>query len=595
VFDQVAAWSVEIANFTSGREPEMIQYGLVSSNVFGVLGVQPRVGRAFLPAEDLRGCAPVVILGHNLWQRQFDADPNLLGKTVVIDGRPHEVIGIMPADFRFLNYASAGGRETEAWMPFGLNTWADGWNCRTCQWLNGAARLKDGVTLEQAQAGTDAIGKRLGTIHRELNWKLSLSTLNDVVVKDFRRALLILLGAVGVVLLIACTNVASLVLVRAQSREREIAFRAALGATRSRLVRQFLTENLVLSIGGGALGLLFAKWGIALLEMIETLPEVTSAGTVEYLPLSGGNGSNLTWIEGPPLQRVSVRFRHVSPRYFETLGIPLIEGRHFSSRDGKRAQPVAIVNEAMARRFWPDGKPLGKRLSFVGEALEFHEDGPPTLVPSRLREVVGVVGDIRHTRLGDPPAPELFIPADQQPQLVTAVVVRTRTDPMKLVKAVRHVVLSLDREQPISYVKTLDQYLSASVAKPRFNFLLMTVLAALSLILAIVGIYGLMSHTVAQRTREVGVRIALGADGYTVVAMLVRQGMWPALAGILIGLVAAAGLTQLLKSLLFDVTATDPMTFALVACLLTGAALVACYIPARRAATIGPIAALKCE
>ncbi|MCI0424123.1 MAG: ABC transporter permease, partial [Acidobacteria bacterium] len=725
---------------TQGNQPEMIQYGLVSSNLFTVLGVQPMLGRTFLPEEDQRGCAPVVILSHSLWQRQFGSDPGLLGKTVTLDGKQYEVIGIMPSGFRFLNYANVGGKETEIWMPFGLNPWKEGWDCRTCGWLNGAARLKQGVTLEQAQTEIDAVAKRLVEQHGNLrdlkpHWRLKLTPLNEVVVKDFRKALLILLGAVGFVLLIACANVANLLLARAQNRQKEFALRAALGASRWRLVRQLLAENIVLAVMGAALGLLVAIWGIdllasgsyhtpvspyhispdqigidgrvllftlgasmatsllfglvpalattkielneslkeggpqsarswrqrraqglfvvaevalsvtllvgagllirsfwrlqatdpgfraenlltffialpefkstqehqiasfyrQLLEKIETLPGVKSAGAVQYLPLSGANGANVTWLEGPPLQRINVRFRHITPRYFNAMEIPLIEGRFFSESDRKDSQQVAIINEAMARRYWPGANPLGKRLSYVWEAFEFQRDAPPKLIHSRLREIVGVVADIRHTKLEEKPVPELYIPFEQQPQAGTAVVVRTETDPLSLIGPIRQVVLSLDKDQPISYVKTMTQYLSASVAKPRFNFLLMSVFAALALVLAMVGIYGVVSYAVAQRTREIGIRMALGARGRDVVKLVIKQGMWLALIGVGIGLMAAVGLTRLMKNLLFEVSATDPLTFAMIALLLTGVALLACYLPARRATKVDPMIALRCE
>src|SRR5262245_1634188 len=332
-----------------------------------------------------------------------------------------------------------------------------------------------------------------------------------------------------------------------------------------------------------------------LLEKVETIPGVKSVGAVQYLPFSGGNGGNVTWLEGPPLQRISVKFRHVTPRYFNAMEIPLVKGRVFSESDRKDSQQVAIINEAMARRYWPGADPLGKRLSFVMEAFEFQRDGPPKLIPSRLREIVGVVADIRHTRLEEKPVPELYIPFEQQPQAATAVVVRTAADPLSLIGPIRQAVLSLDKDQPISYVKTMTQYLSASVAKPRFNFLLMSVFAALALVLAMVGVYGVVSFAVARRTREIGIRMALGAQRRDALKLVIKQGMWPTLIGLGIGLTAAAGLTRLMKNLLFEVSATDPMTFAMIALLLTGVALLACYLPALRATKVDPMIALRSE
>ncbi|HEV2915216.1 MAG TPA: ABC transporter permease [Pyrinomonadaceae bacterium] len=722
VFERLACYTEGGFNLSGEGEPERISGAFVSADLFPVLGVGPFVGRTFNVEEDQPGSDQVVVLSHKLWQRRFNADPGVVGKSIGINGKSLTVIGVMPAGFQFPD------SEIEIWKPLALD--AEDWseNSRGSHYLNVIARLKPGVTQAQAQTEVQNIAERIRQQHSENydnGFGAKIVSRHEQVVGQIRPVLLILLGAVGFVLLIACANVANLLFARAATREREMAIRTALGAGRGRIIRQLLTESLLLAVAGGALGLLLALWGVDLLVAlapndiprlgevgldlrvlgftvmvslvtgvlfglapalrlskpdlqeslkdgargagegfrrqrmrnllvvsevalslvlligaglmirsfiqvqkispgfnpervltmrlslpqskyaepqqqraffrqlvgrVEALPGVESVGAVNFLPLSKTGNMWSFAIEGRGnAVGPNLNFRMISPDYFRTIGIPLKRGRQLTEQDREGAPPVAVINETMARTFFPGEDPIGKRLKLASESSPF-----PWL------SIVGVVGDVRHYGLDEEAKPELYV-SYLQPLLPNFNVsslflaVRTGAEPAGLTAAVRKEVAALDKDQPIADIKTMEARLSDSVAPRRFNMLLLGIFAALALALSIVGIYGVMSYAVTQRTHEIGVRMALGAQTRDVLRLVVGQGMILALAGVALGLVGAFALTRVMTSLLFGVSPSDPTTFALVAIVLAAVALVACLIPARRATRIDPMEALRYE
>jgi putative ABC transport system permease protein len=722
-FDQIGAYSIEGMNLTGLDQPERLRGAAISANMFAALRVQPQLGRNFVDDEAQPGNDTRVILSHALWQRRFGGDANAVNKTIQLDGRTMTVVGIMPAGFHFPD------KETEAWIPLAFTPDLLEENNRGSHFLNVIARLKPGVTQAQAQADLNTVTARLSTEHAS-NYRSGFSTTvrsyHEELVGDLRRAMLVLLGAVGLVLLIACANVAHLRLASATSRYREFAIRAALGAKRARVVRQFLTESILLSVLGGALGLALAVWvvralvllmpkdmprieeikldyrvilftigtslltgiifGLApafqaaktnlndvlkeagrtgsetskrlrlrnllvvsefalslvlligaglmvksllrlqevkpgfdssnlltmrialpsakydtfdksrlffeqLFDRLEARPEVKSVGAISSLPFGGGGADRTFMIEDQPgaagAARPDEQIRFVSAGYFNAMGIPLLSGRDFTRRDLPETQQVAIVNNAFARKYWPNGKAIGKRISFSTNNPKWYE-------------IVGVVGNVKHRGLEIQDHPELYIPAFQPlfadgnvPALYLAV--RTVNDPSQAAAVMRSEVAAIDRDQPVYSLLTMDQRISDSIAPRRFNMVLLGLFAALALVLAAIGIYGIMAFSVAQRTHEIGVRMALGASGGDVLKLILSNGFKLALIGILLGVVAAFAATRLLSTLLYDVSATDPAVFVIDALLLSGAALLACYIPARRATKVDPIVALRYE
>ena len=722
-FDQIGAYSIEGMNLTGLDQPERLRGAAISANMFAALRVQPQLGRNFLDDEEQPGNDTRVILSHALWQRRFGGDANAVNKTIQLDGRTMTVVGIMPAGFHFPD------KETEAWIPLAFTPDLLEENNRGSHFLNVIARLKPGVTQAQAQADLNTVTARLSTEHAS-NYRSGFSTTvrsyHEELVGDLRRAMLVLLGAVGLVLLIACANVAHLRLASATSRYREFAIRAALGAKRGRVVRQFLTESVLLSVLGGALGLALAVWvvralvllmpkdmprieeikldyrvilftigtslltgivfGLApafqaaktnlndvlkeagrtgsetskrlrlrnllvvsefalslvlligaglmvksllrlqevkpgfdssnlltmrialpsakydtfdksrlffeqLFDRLEARPEVKSVGAISSLPFGGGGADRTFMIEDQPgaagAARPDEQIRFVSAGYFNAMDIPLLSGRDFTRRDLPEAQQVAIVNNAFARKYWPNGNAIGKRISFSTNNPKWYE-------------IVGVVGNVKHRGLEIQDHPELYIPAFQPlfadgnvPALYLAV--RTVNDPSQAAAVMRSEVAAIDRDQPVYSLLTMDQRISDSIAPRRFNMVLLGLFAALALVLAAIGIYGIMAFSVAQRTHEIGVRMALGASGGDVLKLILSNGFKLALIGILVGVVAAFAATRLLSTLLYDVSATDPVVFVIDALLLSGAALLACYIPARRATKVDPIVALRYE
>ena len=715
VFAGVAAYDDRSFALTGGGgEPEQLSGGIVSANTFELLGVRPMLGRTFRSDEDGPDQSDVVILSHGLWERRYGANSSVVGQTIVVNNRAREVVGVMPLGFKFPETA-------ELWIP--LTPEVKGWT-RNDHGISAVGRLKPGMSLEQAQADMSAVARRIEEQNPVTNegMGVNLIPLRDGLVGGYRKALLLLLGVVGLVLAVACANVANLLLARASARQRELAVRAALGASRWRVFRQLLTESLLLGVTGGALGLLLAMWGLdlllaaipidlpfwmkftldwrvlgfaagtalltslifgvapalqasrvdinetlkeggrggagasrhrlrralvivevalslillisaglmmrsflrlqqvnpglnaenvltlrvslpnakydvpekrqdffkQLLERTRALPGVQSAGAISYLPLSGGGWGRSITIEDHPVvsvgQAPSINHCVITPDYFRAMGITLLTGRDFTEADSRDAAKVTIIDERLAREYWPNESPLGKRVRFGPP-----EDNEP------WHTIVGVVGEVKHESLNLTQRKSVYLPHAQVSIGGMALVVRTRANPESLAAAVRSQVKELDPNQPVTAVSTMSEVVSRSVWQPRLYAILFGVFAAVALLLASVGIYGVMSYAVTQRTHEIGIRMALGAQRGDVLRLVIGQGMWLALVGIGIGVLASLGLTRLMQSLLFGVGATDPGTFAGVAALLTAAALIACYIPARRATKVDPMIALRYE
>jgi putative ABC transport system permease protein len=725
VFEQVTAFRPQSVNLTGIGEPERLGGIQASTNLFTLLGIEAKLGRTFLPEEEQPGNHRVVILNYGLWQRRFGADEQIIGKTISLNDEPHTIVGVMPPGFQFprkgampIPWQFPG--EVEIYIPLALTP--DQINIRGRNSLAVISRLKSQFSLEQAQAEMTGFAQKLQQQYPNTNRDrgIRLVTLHQQTVGGVKLALTVLLGAVGFVLLIACTNVANLLLVRAAARQKEIALRAALGASRWRVVRQLLTENALLALLSGSLALGAAIWGVKLLQIIipedqprtdeigidgrvfgftllislftsllfglvpalqasklslsealkeggrgsgrrnrnhfrnllvvseiamalvllicaglmlrsfvrlmsidpglnpqnvltldiqlsgrryappqrtaffqqllekvNALPGVEAAGIVWPLPLAGtDDGVGFTFEDQPPPSPGERRVagpRVVSPDYFKTLKIQLQRGRVFSETDGPDTPPVIIINETLARRYWPNEDPIGKRM-----AIDVRNGQP------FWREIIGVVGNVRHLGLDKGPRLEIYFPFPQFRVSFQTLVVRT-DDPLSLVAAIRNQVQTIDKDQPISNIRTMEELLGRSVSQQRFSLLLMGIFAGVALALAAVGIYGVMSYLVAQRTHEIGVRMALGAQVNDVLKLVVKQGMTLTLTGVLAGLITAIGLTRLISNLLFGVSSTDLLTYISIAALLILVALAACWIPARRATKVDPLVALRCE
>jgi putative ABC transport system permease protein len=718
VFEQTVAYSAWSFNLTGAAEPERIRGAIVSPAFFSALGIKPVLGRTLLPGDDQPGKDLSVVISRSLWQRRFNSDPAVVGRGVELNGKSFTVVGVAASTAALPGLPD----DTELWAPVSQGP---GLTERRWHYLNVFARLKPGVGLEQAQAEMSRLAGALSQQYPEANTDRGLRVvpLQEQVVGDVRPALLVLLGAVVFVLLIASTNVANMLLARAAGRRREIAIRAALGAGRWRLVRQLLTESLLLSLAGGTAGLLLALWGVdllvafgpadlprvkevavdgrvlgftlavslltglvfglvpalqssrpalnetlkeggrsatggagrrrvrsllvvtevtlslvllvgaglllksffrlravnpgfnpqnvlsmqldltgpnyqkgsqvipfqaRLLERVRALPGVESAATASFVPIAPDAGfSRLAFaVEGQtpdPADPPVAFYNGVSPDYFRTMQIPLVQGRAFDEHDVRGARNVAVINETLARRYFPGSDPLGRRVTL----------NDPTA--DDWATVVGVVKDTKPRELAGEPVAEMYMPYAQQPEPSMALMIRTAGSPDAVAAAVRREVLAIDAGLPVYSVRTLPAVMSEAVATPRFRTFLLGVFAALALLLAVVGIYGVMSYAVTQRTHEFGVRMALGAQGKDVLKLVVGHGMALALAGVLIGLAASFALTRVLAGLLYGVTPTDPLTFACVSLLLVAVALLACYVPARRAAKVDPMVALRYE
>lgn len=758
-FASLGAWAVQTTAIDGRHGPEQVQYAMASTHLFQVLGVTPMLGRTFVASEERMGTPPVAILSHGLWQRAFNGDTAVVGSRVTVNGRPHEIVGVMPAGFRFATFP----QETDVWVSIGSSPTRGLFFSRGQNTFGGIGRLRDGVTLAQAQAELESIAAALALedpgVNRER--RMRAVALADQASTHVRTALLVLTAAVGLVLLLACANVANLLLVRASSRAREMAVRTALGCSRARLASQLLVEHLVLALAAGAIGfglalvardvlahlpyntadlftpylvtsdeialdrrvLLFTMTlsiatglvfgllptlrrsttttrrsggtsslmqalaasgtratddrrtmrvrgalivaevalsamlltGMALmlesflrvrqvdpgldprqvvaidlrlpspkyprphqiqafytqaLERLRGLSGVASAATVEFLPFSGVTSSTSYFIDGRPMQpegqRPHVHYRAVSEGYFETMAIRVVRGRTFAASDAAEAPRVAVINEAMARQAFPGENPIGKRLTLDFEAMRYYPDRPPDVdVASGLREVVGVVADIHHGGLAADVMPEMFMPAAQRAVPAMTIVLRTggsasgaaaaTPDAAAIVSAARAIVRSIDPAQPVGAIVRLEDLVTTSIARPRFNAMLLSTFGLLALVLAAVGVYGVMSYAVALRTRDVGIHVALGAAPRDIWRMVIGQALKLTTIGTIVGLIGAIATSRVLSTLLFDVDARNPTTFVLVAIVLGVTSALAAYLPARRALRIDPVAALRAD
>ncbi len=728
VLTDLAAFTESTFNLTGGDEPERIIGWRVSSGLFSMLGVSPLQGRAFLPEDGRPGSGRVLMISHGLWQRRFGGRISLIGQTVALNGQTYTVVGIMPRNFKFPPPFSAtmassqiAFNSADLWVPLGDDT-APVRDTRTFYMLG---RLKQSVTWAQAQSELNVIAKRLEQEYPAPNtgMEISLVPLHTQVSGDVRLALLNLFAAVGLVLLIACINVANLLLARAAGRQKEIAIRGAVGCTRARLIRQLLTESAVLGLVGGVLGLLLAFSGVyvlvaltpgnlphlkdvtidssvllfavlislltalvfglapalhaskpdlqealkeggrsstggsranrlrgvlviseiaaalvlliasglmlksfwrlqhvnpgfeaenlltlelqlpeikyreapqqllfqqQLLQRIGSIPGVSNAATVNNLPFSGNEAYLAFSIEGRPIPNPADRprayHRVVSSDYMQVMGIPFRGGRPFNDHDNADAPGVTIINEATARRYWPGEDPIGKRI----------KRGRPESKNPWLT-IVGIIGPIRHTSLGVESQPEFYVPFLQNPDSVLTLVARTASDPRTITNAVRGEVLLLDRDLPASNIKFMSELIAKSVAQPRLYAVLLIIFASVALILAAVGIYGLLSYSVSQRRQEIGIRLALGATPGNIRKLVLVHALRLVIVGLILGLVLGLAFTRLMASLLFGVSATDPLIFILISLLLFCVALLASYFPARSATRVDPLTALRYE
>jgi putative ABC transport system permease protein len=719
-YETVAAIQPISYTLTGSSEPERVDGMMISASLLPMLGIQPAIGRTILPDDDRVGGAPVALLSYALWQRRFSGSREVLGKSLTLDNNPYTVIGVLPARFQIVKSA-------DVYLP--LEPWAHNLPDDR-SWHTGIrpiARLKSGATLQQARNELETIAKRLEHQYPETNTNVEalVLPLHGQMVANVRPALLTLLVAVGLVLLIACANVANLLLARATQREKEVAIRTALGASRSRIIRQLLTESILLSLAGGVLGLAFAALGLdsllrlaatsvpraegigldpmvlaftaglailtgilfglapafqssrmdirdqlnqsgrgstggahhqrlrsvlvvaevaismvlligagllirsfarlqavepgfrpdhilladvpisltvyakpeqqiaffdRLLERLRALPGVKAASAASTPPVSG-QGSVIHFnIQGrapkTPNDYIMAGYRVVGPGYFETLGIPLLAGRSIEQRDSFTAPSVVVLNQAMARKFFPGENPLGKHLQ-IGET-------PDTTIP--FMEVVGIVGDVKQ-KLESDAKEEMYVPYMQPvlPLFALTVALRTSNDPRAMTSSLRSAILDVDKNQPLINVRTMEQSISSSLDEQRFRTLLLGLLAGLALVLSAIGVYGVMSYSVNLRTQEIGIRVALGAQWRDVFSLVITRGFALVGAGIIIGGIASWLLSRLINQFLFGIRAGDPETFVGVAVMLLVVAFLACYFPARRATRVDPIVALRYE
>jgi putative ABC transport system permease protein len=716
-FDQLAIYRWWSANLTGVDTPERIQGFLVSANYLDAIGIKPIMGRNFYPEENQPGKDRVAIITHSLWQRRFGGDPNIVNKTITINTIVRTVVGVMPERFNFPK-----GAEIYAPLPMTPEVMSSRGN--HSYYIVG--RLKPNVSIESAQADTDNITARLEQQYPETNkgWGATVFPIVADTVRLYDTPLWVMRGAVGFVLLIACANVANLMLARASGRQREIALRAALGASRWRIIRQLLTESVIVALAGGAVGILIGFWGIDalraanpgeaakyapgwyqlginfptlaftlglslfsgivfglapalqvskpnlndslkegsrqtsgsshylrsslvvfevalslmllvgagllarsflsllktdpgfnpdnvltlnlvlpgakyreqpqraafyndLVQRVKAYPGVESAAAVNYLPLGGANSSDSYLVEGVPEpapgDENEGRYRVCTPDYFRTMGIPLLKGRSFTDQDKAGTTPVVVVNETLARKHWAGEDPIGKRIRFYGP-------------PERMQwmEIVGVVEDVKH-ELNLPVTPEYYLPHAQDPWNAMVLVARTRVEPGSLASALRQQVWAIDKDQPVFDIRTMQEVRSTSVALYSFSSVMLAIFAAVALVLASVGIYGVMAFAVTQRTQEIGIRMALGARALDVLKLVVKHGMKLAVLGIVIGLAGSWAITRFMEKLLVDVQPTDLLTFSVVSVFLLLSAFVACYLPARRATKVDPLQALRHE
>jgi len=712
-FETLAAINSTSFNLvTNDAEPERLRGARVTAGAFEMLGVKPLQGSTFTDQEDQPGHEFVVIISESLWKRRFGNDPNIVGRSVTLSAAGYTIIGVMPSGFQFPD------RETDLWTPIAFT--ARQAQPHGSHYLSVVGRLKQRVSISEADAELKTIAARLAEQYPSSNsgWSTSITPLQDYQIRNIKPGLIFLLGSVALVLLIACANVASLLLARATARQKEIAIRTALGASRGRVARQLLTESILVAFIGGTVGLLLAWWGLGsllalapaglqqvksvaldmrvlaftlvvtlltgvvfglvpaiqasnpnlndtlkeggrgttgghqrvrsslviievalalvllvcsgllirsfvrlnevdpgfnsknaltadivlpgrkyqnpdqyssfftqLLERLAVLPGVTEAGATQSLPIQEDFLVGFKIQGRPPAapgEDRSTNYYAVTPGYFKSMGIPLIRGRLFTDQDNSKSQRVAVINETMARTYFADEDPIGKSI--------FLSQGPDS-----FREIVGIVGDVKQYGLDQPSPLQTYEPYLQMPFSGMTVVVRTQGPPESLSDTIRQEVLAIDKEQPISRVRTLEQIISSSVQQQRFLMLLLGIFAGVAMILAAVGLYGVMSYAVTQRTHEIGIRMALGAGSGNVLRLIVGHGMMLALIGIAIGLVGSFAVTRVMSTLLFGISATDAITFVGIAVLLAGVALVSCLAPAYRAIKVDPMVALRHE
>jgi predicted permease len=721
VFENITGIRSVGLNLTgNGTQPEILFGAGVSSDFFSMLGIKPAVGRTFLAEEDRPNGNRVAILGNGLWQRRFGADPGIVGKELTLDGKSFTVVGVTPASFKPPE-SIFGSLGSEIWIP--LSFVDDDLTERNNHFLFVLGRLQKGINIDQAKTAMNVIAEQLGQQYPDTNRGsgVNLVPLKKEIVGDVRAKLFMLLGAVGFVLLIACANVANMLLARAAGRQKEIGIRLALGAGRGRIIRQLLTESVLLAVVSGLISLLLALWctdvlvalspdyiprrseigidanvlgfamavsiltgiifglapalnasrpdisrslkegGLArvglrgeklrnllvvsevalslvlligaglminsllrlqrvnpgfnpdkvlamrvslspkysepaqqieffkqLVERIEALPGAKTVGAINDLPFSGNQSITVITVEGSqPVEQGKeprIEWRQISPNYFRTMEIPLIVGRDFTLQDNRSAAPVAIINQTMARKHWPDQNPVGRRFKFGGS-----NSTRPWVT------IVGVAGDIKHLGLNESEGPALYISYLFSPRSGMYITVKSALEQADLLSAMQKEVWAIDRDQPVGRTATMNELLSRSVSEPRFYSLLLGIFAFVALAIAAVGIYGVMSYSVTQRTHEIGIRMALGAQPGDVLKLVLGKSLLLVLIGIGIGLTASAALTQALSSLLFGVTPTDPATFTGISLLLSSIALLASYIPARRATKVDPMVALRYE
>ena len=712
--EDLAAFQTQSVNVTGGERPDRVRGAFVSANFFKVFNLAPVAGRTFAEGEDQKGAAKLVVVNEKMWQERLHSDRNLEAQKLILNGEPYSVIGVVPASFKH-----PFDPEVEVWMPV--------WNYpgnsgeRAGRFLFAMGHLKPGVSLSQAHAEAETIASQLAQAYPKENTGRSAKVeyFRDLMVRDVRPMLWLLFAAVGVILLIACANLANLLLARGLTRQKEIAVRAALGASRWRLIRQLLTETTLISLVGGAGGLLLAHWGLyALLKLpqnfvstedatldtrvllfamgvslltgwvfglapalqlarpelqsflkegargsgesarwnrvrgtfvvaqvalsllllvsagllirsfdkllrvdvgfkperllsleyrlprnkyketagqwnfhrqvvdrIQEIPGVQSVSLVRGLPFSGNGGTTAIILPDrePPAKGMEpeVMFNTATPNYFETIGIPFIKGRLFGNQDQADTPTVLIINQTMARRFWPDQDPIGKQVKFA--------------VDGSTGTVVGVVGDAKHYWMEEEQRPQMYAAYSQQPGFFATVVIRTAVEPLSLSEPVRQAIWKVDADQPMWKVRTVEFLVNRSVADRKFLMALMGIFATLALVLTTIGLYGVISYLVNQRTQEIGIRMALGAQMGDILRMVLKQGMLLVLTGVALGLAASWLLTRLMSRLLYQVSATDPLTFTVIALLLITVALLACYLPARRATKVDPLIALRYE
>jgi putative ABC transport system permease protein len=714
VFSHMAASRGEQANLSDGDRPERVRGTMATSSFFPLFGVSPILGRTLLPSDEQPGHNHVVVLSSELWARRYASDRNIIGREILLNDEPHTVVGVMPPDYMPDGYG-------ELWIPsaFGVPTNTirpniDPRPIRGSNYLDVYARLKPGITLEKARSEMDTISRRLENQYANDNKDtgIRITPLHEDAVGKLRPVLLLLFAAVGFLVFIGCANVANLLLARAATRSREISIRAAMGASRFRLIRQLLTESVLLSIFGGAIGALLAAWAIPLLmsmappglrsfkevglngevlafslgvsvvtgilfglvpalsssgnpaeslkqgergstaggsrrrafliatevglslilligaglmiksfatltkvapgfnpdrllifsigasakadedrqlqfyqqvvQSLAAVPGVEHVAAVSRLPFSGGNSSR-TFNRPGNTKENAADIRIATPDYFQTMGIPLVRGRNFTEHDTKDSTRVAIINEETAKQSFPGEDPIGQFIENYGPKEE-------------KLQIVGVVGNVRHLALETAPRPELYQPFGQGMWPLVQIAVRTAPEnPLTLLPAVQQAVWNVNKSVPLGNPRSMNDMIARTLLQKKFTMLLLTIFAGAALLLAAIGLYGVISYSVAQRTRELGIRIALGAQKSDVLRLILRQGMTLVAIGVVAGLAASIGLTRLMATLLYGVSATDPITFLALSITLLSVAFVACWLPARRASTVDPIVALHTE